>query len=655
MQAQSQILFEFDQFMLRDKMLNDGAGIYSWILSPGEIQVEDDHGVQGHYDWTNDVRFIVKSAKVDGEYYPKTESFEDMRLTNKSFYFNEDSSKISFHFDNYEPPLGREIYVGHAIGYSMGGKECYFKNYYYEPWLLKAFVPARSKEPVYFGMQEFPEGSVELDNSDGTFDDWRDRNLFHNPCRILAGEDGADYDSFSPVFSGYIANDSADWSKLTITVQDVRASFTQPVANNLLTQDEYEHLGDSNNNAVKRVVYGTVYKVDAICLNENDTEADSYQFLLCDTSFNPVSSIQGVYVDGVQKYSSDYSVDYIAGIITISASLVIRGEGDDTEYLRDHKTSVTVSFSVGISNGVDIVKNLILNHAGRPFLSSFWNTSEVNAARSLSRSTSVCVDDDKELQKVIGDVCSDIDGYFFAQDDGKFSIRIYNESRVMSGIIPTWHFQSTPKKENNGDEYLTSAVIKYKKDHEEDTWLQYECLEYYDAAFARYKTERKKTFETNLVTEAQAQQKARTILQYCSNVQDIVSQELGWEYKDIEIMDFWACSPYSRVGEPEQWGIWEVLSREPDPESLSIKVKLRRIKDYNQETREWVSGEVNLTGIEVSGEILEAVEGLVSIVSIEVSGRIYMTTFDTIQDENGNDIVDEAGNPLIGVYNEEWE
>lgn len=569
MTTENILVWEYDVPILYDDLLNYEAGIWFWTITPGSVVVTDDNGNTGYYLYANGTIYNVQSLLIDGVSYSETTSLADCRLTNQSFYYDSGTTRIYIHFDDFEPPLNKIISVGAAVGFSWGVlDEAYFNDDYYEPRISKIFPIKKSKDPLYYGLLKFITGKIECINNDGYFDNWRDRNLFAQATRILLGQNGDAYSELSQIFSGFIEDDSTTWEDFSITLQDVRAGLTQPIATNYLNLTDFPHLNEDNVGAPKPIAYGNIYNAPCIALNEEESTS-TYTFLLCDTEFNAVSASGfKVYVDGVDQ-TVNATLNASAGTFTLSTTYYDPGD------------EVTADFVVSITNGVDIIKDLILNYDSKPFLASFWDLDEVNTAEALSRNTSLYIDDDTKLSECIEKVCFDIDALFFAKDDSRYTIRIFDEDREPVKTIKCDEWIDDPSVENKGSQYLTKAIIKYKHNVNEDTYLQYVNESYRDSAFSIYKRDKVETFETGLYTEADALAKSQTILDYSSDIPNVISRSVTfYENKDLEIMDFVICAPYSRDGMREEYGVYEIIGLQKDIEKNSVKLTMRFIEEY---------------------------------------------------------------------------
>lgn len=561
------VLFEFDKPLFLSDLLNYAPGIWFWILTPGTVVVTDDNGETGYYNYNNETIYTISSLVVGDVSYSSTLTYNDMFATNESFYYDPDTTRIYIHFDNFDPPLDKSLKSGAAYGSIKGSAVSYnYNSFYYRPDVLTLPTIKKEKDPLTYGFQKFGSGEVTLINSDGEYDDWRSRNMFSQAARILTGDYDAEYKDFDKRFSGFVENDSRNFETISITIQDTRKNLTQPVATNTLNQTDWPNLPDDKVDTVKPVAYGDIFNAECICLNEEESSPTYYTFLLCDTQWNPVKSGSVVvYLNG--EIISPYDIDYAAGAFRVVRATV-----------EDDLSSVTADFTIDIKNGVDIILDLIYRYDYKPLVSSFWDIDEIATAKALSRDTSIYVDDDDELKDIIKDICFDIDALFFIKDNGLYSIRIFDEDRPITKEITTDEWTSDPSISNQGDEFLTSCIIKYKKDQAEDDYSQYENNSYKSGAFDIYKKYRSETFETNLTTLAEAQAKSETIMEWSSNIQDIITRSTIWDHSDLEIMDFVLCSPTTRQSQADAKAVYEVLGIQKDFDNLKVTLTLRYIK-----------------------------------------------------------------------------
>lgn len=593
------ILWEYDKPLEYNfTFLNYTSGIWQWVISPawdGVKTVLDDRGVTGFYRDNNIIVYDVRSISIDGVQYSRVYSFNDVFSTESSFYYSRNTTKILVHFNNSEPPVSYvDIAIGATIGFSkgvIGDNKPYFNNIYYEPRVSKIFNISKKKDALFYGLLKYTTGYVSCINEDGFFDDWRDRNLFAQASRILIGEKDDAYSSFSLAYQGQIENDSRTWNEFSVKLQDPRKGLTQPIATNLLNKTLYPYLSDDNVDKPKPIKYGIQKGSPCICLNETQTGTTTFTFLLCDTEFNAVSSITTVYVDGTATATASQNLS--AGIFTLTMTA------------GTNQANVTADFVSGtITNGVDIIKDLMYRYDDKNYTSTFWDTTETALAQSTARNTSVSVDDDKKLQDVIQQICVDIDGLFFFKDTGVYTVRIYDANRSVAKIIYQDEWQSEPDIENNGNEFLSSVIIRYNKNIKVNKYEQFENVNYKATVFDTYKTYKTATIETNLTSLVDAQAKSESIMSISKLVGDIITRSIPY-CTDVEIMDFIAASPVTRLTETPDYNVYEVIGITKNFDKFEIALTMRYVEPY----------------------------------SIPID-----QTYNALIDESGNFIIDESGN-----------
>jgi hypothetical protein len=486
--------------------------------------------------------------------------------TDDSYFYDSSTSELTFRLAGSKVPPTNKIFAGVATGSTKGVDDDYYKlSVYYEPRITDIFSINTKKDPLYFGILQFQSGSVKSINTDGKYDDWRSLNVFAQPARLLIGNRGDTYANFVQVFSGFIENDSTNWNDFSVRIQDPRKRLTNTVTGLILTQSVYPFLSDSNNNKPAPVAYGPNLNASTICLNEEAT-ASEYTFLFIDTTYNNPTSVDAVYLDGVEVSPS--SVDLNGGTFIIQSSA-----------LQDGFTNVTVDFTMPITNGVAIIKDLMEIKGATPYIDSLWDKTEVDAAELASRNTSLYIDDETDVKGAIERVAEDIDALFFAKDNGLYTIRIFDLNRTTSKKILQDEWISGPKISNNGSEFLTSAIVEFNNDLSKNTAQQIENLDYKDAAFDIYKTFKTRKFPSGLTSQVDALAKGATILQFSSNVADIVTRSVNMDdHLDLVIMDFVTASPKTRPAESETFETWEILGMNKSFQSNQIDLTLRFIK-----------------------------------------------------------------------------
>ena len=554
------ILFEYECGIYKERFINRLSGVWEWTLTPAITSFQDDYGRNVYIDETNAERYNVIALSVDYEYYTSVNNIIDCYNTEKSYYYDEATTKIYLHIDNYDPPYGHYVVIGVSVGFSYDTETAYFEGRNYHPLVNKIGSFKNSVDPLFFGLLKYQTLNIDFINNHGFFDDWKNKNAFNNLARVLVGE-GSNYDDYEVRHTGFISDWLRDFKKFTLKIDDKRKSLTQTVGASVLKLAVYPSLAEGDVNAVKPVAYGQIFDAMPICLN-SEQGISTFTYCFVDTTYNTPTSLDFVYVDGVAKTPG--SVNLSAGTFTLSEAQVDGGE-------------VTCDFTMPITNGVDIIKDLMYRYDNKTYNSSIWDTTETDAAQALSRKTSLYCTGDTKLNEAIEKVCFDCDITFYLRNNGLYNCRVFDVNRVPIATIPAYKYLDEPDFDNTSSEYLTDVKIKWKPRQNSGTHNTYINDSYHDETMARYKRENIGDYETGLYTEADAILKSETIMQYSSDVKDIISNTLPIEYDYLEIRDFIITSPDKRIGQDAEYKTYEVLSVERDYLKNTVKVKLREI------------------------------------------------------------------------------
>jgi len=549
------VLFEYDTPINHIYWLNYSPSVYFCVMVPGNVVVTDDNSNTGYYPYTNDAHYKFSSAKVDSYDYAPMATLLECLATDASFFYDSATTRFYIHILDEEALLSKSVVLGRAIGFSFNDVY-YFNNFYYEPRLSSIPTMKWSIDPLFYGLHKYQPVNIGLINNDGKLDDWESRNLYGQAARIYVDE--------VLKYSGFIEDYNLSWSDLSVKLQDLRKSLSQPVATRTLKEADYPYLSEGYIDKIVPVAYGPCDGRKALLLT-GDYVGTYHTFLICDTSYNAVESLDAVYIDGVA--ATPVNVDLALGTFQLTQAAT-SGNTD----------AVTCDFTIAIDDSVAIIKDLMWRYDGKPFIASFWDTVEVNAAAVNSQKDYLYIDDDSALSKAIETMCIDSSLRMFTHDDGLYTIRAYDANRTPIKTIPKADFKNDYSATNNSSEYLTSCIIKYGYNADKDTWLTYEEKSYENAAYYKYKKLKSKTFETNLTDLAGATDKAQTIMDFSSNVQNIISRKLDWIHSDIEITDFIICDPITRITTTEAPAIYEVLSVAKDPDKGEVTITMRYVK-----------------------------------------------------------------------------
>lgn len=561
-----QILFEISyQEVSTANFFNYSFGVWYKRLYLDESRLfYDAFGNTGYYDYQFSELQNVLTVQVDGFAYTPADTLNDCLALESSIYWDGNEQLLYIHFENHERPLNKDLQIDFIEGFANNHNDTTDNVYggvYYKPLLKSIPKLKNSFDPLEFGILKYNSAKVGLENSEGEFDNWRNRKIFNTPARMKGAENPTSYSDFEEIYNGFISNDSATHEIFGVSLDDPRKNLDQPIANNLITSTLFPSAPDGSIDKLKQTTYGKLFYRKCICVDDSA----SAQFVFCDTEYNTPASLDAVYIDGVAQ-SLD-STDLTTGTFYLTTSDI---------------DNVYASFTMSISNGVSIIKDLMLRYADLLYLGTFWDISEVDYAETRCRNTSVYIDKDSALKKTIQKICSDCDLRFFVKNNGKYTIRIYESNRQPTATIyfDDWA-TSQADKSNDGEKYLTSTTIEYMyRDDKGEFTRRYVNNDNKETIFGEYKKLKPKTYETGLYEESAAIDKSETIMDLRSSVSDIVKRSVNWSFKALELGDFVKAAPFSRccMSSAESMSIWEIVDIQKDVEVPDIGLSMREVR-----------------------------------------------------------------------------
>ena len=567
------VLFEIDLPVAgenaNDVLLNYEAGIWFNTLHPGVIYVTGSDGQVGYYaNQSVDDLKDVSSVKVGIVDYLKVSGMEELREQKEAFYYDRPTTKLYIHFTGTEQPLDKRVVIGVFFGFcdQVSSTGCYYGNSYYEPRIKSIPSINKSKDRMFFGLMQYTGGSVTLDNSDGYFNNFGQLNAFRQKAVIRFGYDGLDYDDFRVVFTGYVEKYSYDFGKFTVNLQDLRKLLSRKIPTGYLKKADYPYLADDDVDKVKPIAYGVIRNARCICLNPEQGGA-SYTFLLADTTYNAITSIEAVYIDG--GATTLYTADLTAGTITLASA-----------YVSDNLSDVTADFTVSPSNSLQAARDIIANYAGVSFISTNYNIREWNRAQAKARAIGLYIGEAIEISKAIEYCCVASDAVFIVQDDGKYTARIYNADRTPAKTIYSDEWIGEPAVSIDESEILSSVVKKYSKNWDANTFRSYLNDDYEDEVSTQYKSYQQESIETLLTNENDAAAKSESIMALSKEITDQVKRKVKTQHIDLEVMDFIIAAPKTRYGKTEQWGYYEILGINKNLSKAEIELTMRFVATY---------------------------------------------------------------------------
>lgn len=504
-------------------------------------------------DWANEfligvdslsISFIgsVTAIKRNGSIsfkLSKVSSVSSVESTRESFYFDSSDQSIYVHLPDGDSPFLFSMLANKLFGFANHGGV--YNGLLYDGKVKSVPSIIKSKDVLFFGKIKFEGGTITLDNSDGFFDTFTDDNdVFNNEARLLIGFDDIDYSEFEEVFSGNVQTFESGQTVTKVQVQDKRKSLDSPIPPKSFSSSDFSDISDDNNGSPIPYVYGSVRKIPIVCTNEDESPAPAtYSFKIADTTFHSIKSIDQIYVNGGAVAHANESL--ASATFTLTSAQYTAGD----DVTGDIQGFVDSSGDL-IENGIEIIKDLIVNDQGLPFSSDFFNLIEWNASTLLAPNIGIVISERVKVNKVVQDISAsmyDTDarstpfGLLISQDNGLLSYRIINTSGAWSREIEKQEIMGTPSLTNDPTEVIAVTNIGYNKNWGSNRYVVLNDTQKEADVNLKFKTKRKRRFDTLLQTQALAQGLSTAILNVSSDVKKIVKLRTKVQNFDLEVGD----------------------------------------------------------------------------------------------------------------------
>jgi len=553
------------------------AGIWFYTLTPASPEVSDTGSVTPwFYTGMSDKTIVVLSTRVDGIFYTESSSLSNLRITNESFYWDNDMQTLYFHFDNNNPYYTfLNITLGASTGYS--NKAFYDDNdTYYSP--LIELVPniSMNKDPLFFGIFSYDGGGVTISNKEGQFDD---TTLFGETIVGKFGFRDLLISEWSTTFNMYAEDSSFNYDVAIFNIQDKRKSLSLRIPVNIFDIDTYPYISEDMENEPIPIAWGTVRDVPVAVINHSEVAPSAWVIKLMDTTNHYMEGLQipVVYVEGIAVTISNFSAS--AGTCEIAP-----GDYDpESGYIvtADYIGNVTGG-NVPIENSLNVIEDILVEYMSIPYTVDTYNTVEWAAEKLNTYDIGLAVFGNTQINDVIELICASNSGIFLIQNDGRYTFRTYDEDRVPTLTIPYDELLGKGADIINVDypseEYLTDNVVKYNKGWNGNRYRSVRNISYKDEVFAEKGQYNSRTFETVLVNKADAETIAENIMLRSKNIIPTFRVTVMQQAMEIEVMQFVQLQTDSPRRELFGEVIAEVVGFDKDPLTGEVQLTLKFVK-----------------------------------------------------------------------------
>ena len=481
---------------------------------------------------------MVGSVIANGAALAQVATVALCESTNASFFYDTAGRRLYVHLNNGDEPAIEFVRIGVTIG--LSNHAGYYNSIYYEPRIKSPPSVTKTKDPLFFGRISLDSGSLSLDNTDGAFDAIGENAsaLFGAEARILQGLDTDAYGAFVRLATRMVENVRVSRDSAEFDLADKRKGLSRSVPLNVFDSVTYPDLDSSDIGKPIPLAYGLVYQTPVVCTNKNEGGPPAqYHFKLADTAGagHNIKSVVYVYVNGVSVAFTNVNL----ATATLDVASGVYAPGDEVWV-------TFTGFETGgamIENPADVILDLLNTWLGITYIAANFNLAEWAATTAavtamFPDAIGLFIDSPTEIYAILQDICASFLLNMIPQDDGKFTLRMYDAARAVSQSFDASDLLEVPSYE-----YDTSQLISYTSVEYARTWHNGNPRRLMDtsqdaAIFAIYGKHVLGTFATLLTTEADAQTFSTAML----SIQGAALRKFSVRFKlqpfDREIMDF---------------------------------------------------------------------------------------------------------------------
>jgi hypothetical protein len=521
--------------------------------------------------------------------YQQVSSISACEAVERSFFWDNGNQLLYMHITHTTEPDDDNFGFGSAFGYS-DKDVVYIDRQEYLPYVRSVPSIAQKADLVSYDRLAFVSGSVELDNTDGHFDDIIDLPIYGNDLNIyyLPEIKNPTRGDLIQLASFYVEDYNFSLSKFSLAVQDKRKAQNSKILK-LRTPQGVE----------VPLIYGQVNRAKALVNEAEGTTGATVAYRVAEVLTN-LGTVQ-VDLDGTWTTRATANVDLATGSFTLSATNGRRGGVNTGAPL-----PCRVLSPIGIANTTvaDVIVSLNQRILGIPYTDDFYDTAEWAIESATLSPASVVFDKNIELFEAIRRLQNGVNKGFRYEINptGKRTLRVDDWSRMplMSAFwspdgfdifateddspiyvnVPRTDITVIDIKDSknlpvatDSAIFATSVTVAYAKDWNQGSFSRTTNTDFEAVAFEKYRQNPNLEIDSLLLTLSDAQARALWSAERLSEIRPILICELhGQEYYDVRIYDMLHIdlSSQSRV----YFGKWQaqVIGIDPRFDGLTNRI-----------------------------------------------------------------------------------
>ena len=382
--------------------------------------------------------------------------------------------------------------------------------------------------------------TLNFTNNNGEFDDDNTWDLFNTPVTLKkATVENPSYGDFKTIRRGLADSTKTTFENFHIEVSDRLRALNEPVCNTI-QQADFPSLTILPAAIGKNipVIYGTK-KIDLI----------------------KISSIPEAYF-GSEFISAMVVYDNNGNIIPYTL------EPNGIIYATNAKSANITGYTQ--NNIGQIIKDIVTRKTSIQYNDSGWNELEVTKYINIAPKINIAFTSG-DVRGVIQNALKSDMAYFIQQMDGRFTLRRFGEI-YNTYAKDSWLVTQRPDKDYSHAQqnYFSSCVINYNHT-DKDTYLSLMFSEMENIAESRYRKRLRRTFDTDLINEADAYALASMLGARFTTLKQTLRLPVGFDTSEVELLDIVEMEQTINNREFSAEGLWVIAEINPAQDILMLE------------------------------------------------------------------------------------
>lgn len=401
--------------------------------------------------------------------------------------------------------------------------------------------PSRGIPDPINGIVLQPAFTIQLDNTDGFFDDAEIFKLFNTPVTVYKStkEKPTSKADYKIVQYGLVDQQKIDSSFFTIKIVDIFRTLTEEVCADI-TSTQFPNAGDNIDKKMP-VAYGVTIGASLI-------KVDDLQYIVCDPDY--LVSVENVYDNDGEPVGFTVS----GGVITT------------------YQEAKTCDFTGLSANRVgEIIAKEVSDKSRFPYVESVWDLEEVERYIAVSPTVSVYFKRGN-VKRFVESLLKNDSAFFFTKNNGLLTIRMWGLDYAVHAYESWLHMRHPKKTFTDSTYYASSVAVEYEYNEGEN---QPEKVALYGAEEIRvvdeYNKFQRKTYETTIDNREDAETLAFRLFNRLSIRAEMFRAVIADDTSEVNYLDsvilpmVYAGRSYSRKTR------WIVRNVDPAQDTLDLE------------------------------------------------------------------------------------